>query len=149
MDKMDFAILKSLRENARNTASMIGKDIHLSVSAVLERIRKMESSGLIKQYTIVVDQEKLGNSMTALMEVSLEHPKYYESFTAAIRNNENIVSCHYVTGDYDFLLTIHCKSAEHLEYVHRLVKGQDGITSTKTHVVLKTAKNNYCSIPEE
>ena len=111
MDKMDFAILKSLRENARNTASMIGKDIHLSVSAVLERIRKMESSGLIKQYTIVVDQEKLGNSMTALMEVSLEHPKYYESFTAAIRNNENIVSCHYVTGDYDFLLTINCKSA--------------------------------------
>ena len=149
MDKMDFAILKSLRENARNTASMIGKDIHLSVSAVLERIRKMESSGLIKQYTIVVDQEKLGNSMTALMEVSLEHPKYYESFTAAIRNNENIVSCHYVTGDYDFLLTINCKSAEHLEYVHRLVKGQEGITSKKTHVVLKTAKNNYCSIPEE
>ncbi len=149
MDKMDFAILKSLRENARNTASMIGKDIHLSVSAVLERIRKMESTGLIKQYTIVVDQEKLGNSMTALMEVSLEHPKYYESFTAAIRNNENIVSCHYVTGDYDFLLTINCKSAEHLEHVHRLVKGQEGITSTKTHVVLKTAKNNYCSIPEE
>ncbi|MBQ1207672.1 MAG: Lrp/AsnC family transcriptional regulator [Lachnospiraceae bacterium] len=149
MDKMDYAILKSLRENARNTASTIGKEIHLSVSAVLERIRKMESTGLIKQYTIVVDQEKLGNNMTALMEVSLAHPKYYESFTDSIKNNENIVSCHYVTGDYDLMLTIYCRSAEHLEQVHRMVKGHEGVTSTKTHVVLKTAKNNYCSIPEE
>ena len=136
MDKMDYAILKSLRENARNTASTIGKEIHLSVSAVLERIRKMESTGLIKQYTIVV-------------EVSLAHPKYYESFTDSIKNSENIVSCHYVTGDYDLMLTIYCRSAEHLEQVHRMVKGHEGVTSTKTHVVLKTAKNNYCSIPEE
>ena len=149
MDKMDYAILKSLRENARNTASTIGKDIHLSVSAVLERIRKMESTGLIKQYTIVVDQEKLGNNMTALMEVSLEHPKYYDGFIKAIKNNENIVSCHYVTGDYDLLLTINCRSQEHLNSVHRMVRDQEGVSFTKTNVVLETAKNNFCSIPEE
>ncbi|MBQ8813630.1 MAG: Lrp/AsnC family transcriptional regulator [Lachnospiraceae bacterium] len=149
MDKMDYAILKSLRENARNTASTIGKEIHLSVSAVLERIRKMESTGLIKQYTIVVDQEKLGNNMTALMEVKMAHPKYYEGIIDAIRNNENIVSCHLIAGDYDLLLTIYCRSAEHLEQVHRMVMAHEGVTSTKTNVVLRTAKNNYCSIPEE
>src|SRR5471030_2031660 len=100
MDEIDYKILRCLKSNARTKASAISSEIHLSVSAVLERIHKMENNNVIKDYTIVVDQKKLGNDMSALMEVSLEHPKFYESFTAAIKNNTNIVSCYYLTGDF-------------------------------------------------
>ena len=55
MDKLDYKILNILKENGRETASDISKAIHLSVSAVLDRIKKMEESGIIKGYTVRVD----------------------------------------------------------------------------------------------
>lgn len=147
MDIMDYKILQCLKSNARNKASDISKEIHLSVSAVLERIRKMEKSNIIKNYTIIVDQKKIGNDMTALMEVSLEHPKFYESFTTAINKNPNIVSCYYLTGDFDFMLKIFCKSSDHLERIHREIKSLEGVSLTKTHFVLKDVKNVFSVIP--
>ena len=85
MDSMDRSILKCLSENSRRSATDISQAVHLSVAAVIERIRKMERKGIIQQYTIVADQHKLGNDVTALMEVSLEHPKYYDEFTSLPR----------------------------------------------------------------
>jgi len=148
MDTMDYKILKCLMSNARNKASDISKEIHLSVSAVLERIRKMEKNNIIKNYTIIVDQKKLGNDMSALMEVSLEHPKFYETFTTSIKKNPNIVSCYYLTGDFDFILKVFCRSSDHLERIHREIKSLEGVSSTKTHFVLKDVKNVYSVIPE-
>lgn len=148
MDKMDYKILQYLKLNARNKASDISKEIHLSVSAVLERIRKMEKNNVIKNYTIIVDQKKLGNDMTALMEVSLEHPKFYESFAKSIKSNNNIVSCYYLTGDFDFMLKIFCKSSDHLERIHREIKSLEGVSATKTHFVLKSVKNIFSVIPD-
>ena len=65
MDKLDYKILNILKENGRETASDISKAIHLSVSAVLDRIKKMEESGIIKGYTVRVDAKALGNDVTA------------------------------------------------------------------------------------
>ena len=148
MDKMDYKILKCLKLNARKKASAISNEIHLSVSAVIERIRKMEKNNIIKDYTIIVDQKKLGNDVTALMEVSLEHPKFYDAFTEAINKNNNIVSCYYLTGDFDFMIKILCKSSDHLEKIHRQIKSLEGVSSTKTHFVLKSVKNEFTAIPE-
>ena len=84
MDNIDYKILKILQKNARETASNISKEIHLSVSAVIERIRKLEESRIIREYTIIVDEKKTGNDMIALMEVSLEHPRYFDHFAEAL-----------------------------------------------------------------
>ncbi len=149
MDGMDIKILHCLKKNAREKASEISKEIHLAVSTVIERIRKMESSGIIQSYTIILDEKKLGNDVTALMEVSLEHPKYYDAFTEMIQSNPNIVSCYYMTGDFDFILKIICKSSEHLENIHRTIKGQNGVSATRTHYVLKNVKNSYSTIPTD
>ncbi len=98
MDYIDYKILKELKANAREKASVISEKIGLSVSTVIDRIRKMEDSGIISGYTVEINQKKTGNDMTALMEVSLEHPKYYDEFTEMIRNNPKIVDCYYQTG---------------------------------------------------
>lgn len=120
----------------------------ISVSAVIERIRKMESSGVIKGYTIEVDQKKLGNEMVAIMEVRLKHPKYYDEFAQLIQTNDSIVACFYMTGDFDFILKIVTDSAAGLDEVYRFVKGYEGVSATETHFVLKTLKDEVSVIPE-
>lgn len=148
MDNMDYKILRCLKLNARCKASDISKEINLSVSAVIERIHKMEKNNIITNYTIIVNQKELDHDVSALMEISLEHPKYYESFTKAIELNNNIVSSYYLTGDYDFMLKIICKSSDHLEEIHREIKSLEGVSTTKTHFILKNIKNIYSVIPE-
>ena len=100
----------------------------------------MESSGIIKSYTVITDEHKTGNDVTALMEISLEHPRYNELFIENIKKNPNIISCYYLTGEFDYLLKIACQSSEHLEQIHHWIKDQDGVRQTRTHYVLRTVK---------
>ncbi len=146
MDHIDYSILNILKKNARETASNISKTIHLSVSAVIERIHKLEESGVIKEYTIIVDESRTGNDMTALMEVSLGNPRYFDDFASAIKEMDTVVSCYYQTGDFDLLLKICCKSAGELEKIHRQIMSLEGVSDTRTHVVLKDVKNIHSTI---
>ena len=141
MDNLDYKILECLKSNAIIKASQISKEIHLSVSAVLERIKKMENNNIIKNYTITVDNNKLGNGTSALMEVSLDHPKFYESFTNIIEQNDKVVLCYYLTGEFDFMLKILCSSSEELEKIHRDIKSLEGVSRTKTYFILKDIKS--------
>ena len=148
MDSMDHSILKCLSENSRQSATQISQTVHLSIAAVIERIHKLERNGTIRKYTIVADQHKIGNEVTALMEVSMEHPRYFDSFIKAMNENEHIVSCDYLTGDYDFMLKVQTRSSESLEQLHRVIKSIDGVAGTKTHFVLKEIKNGPLALSE-
>lgn len=148
MDSLDYKILKCLNQNARQKASAIGAKVNLSVSAVIERIHKLEAAGVITGYTVDVDLKKLGQDVTAFMEIGLEHPKYYDSFTAAVKDNPNIISCYYLTGEYDFLIKIVTDSSDSLELIHRQLKSLDGVQSTRTHFALKNVKNDFVFIPD-
>ncbi len=149
MDKIDLKILNCLKGNARLAASAISEEINLSVSAVIERIRKLEASGVIKGYTIDIDQEKIGNKMVALMEVSLKHPDYYDEFVGIVNADSHIVSCFYQTGEFDFVLHIVTDSTDGLEKVYKEIKGFEGVSKTETHFVLKTIKYEHSVLPEE
>ena len=61
---------------------------------------------------------------------------------------DSIVSCYYQTGDFDFLMKISCSSPEALEAIHRKLMGFEGVSATRTHVVLKNVKNIYTAIPK-
>ncbi len=148
MDKLDFEIISELKNNARQTASEISKTIHLSVSTVIERIRKMEKSGIIQSYTVITNDGRLGNDITVLMEVSMEHPRFNEDFIQRINGNANIIACYYLTGEFDFMLKICCRSSEHLEQIHNHIKDCPGVRLTRTHYVLRTVKNIYSSMPD-
>ncbi len=148
MDKIDLEILNLLKENARARASAISKKVNLSVSAVTERIRKLEENGTIRSFTVIVDQKQMGLDLTALMEVSLEHPKYFDAFCEMIRQNPYIVDCYYLTGEFDFMLKIYTDSSDSLERIHRDIKSMKGVQSTKTHFVLKSIKNDVAVIPD-
>ncbi|MDO4321511.1 MAG: Lrp/AsnC family transcriptional regulator [Lachnospiraceae bacterium] len=149
MDALDHKILSLLKQNARVKASEISREVHLSVSSVIERIRKLEASGVIQSYTIITDEALIGNDLTALMEISLEHPRFTEDFVRYVHKNPHIVSCYYLTGEFDYMLKICCHSSRELEEIHREIKQQDGVRMTKTHYVLRTEKNIYSSLPDD
>lgn len=148
MDKTDYEILACLKENARENATNIGARINLSTSAVIERIKKFEASGLIKQYTIVVNQQVLGGELMAFISVRLEHPKYYERFVELVNGHNSIAECYYIAGDFDFILKVITKNAQYLEDILNYIKSIDGVSLTRTSVVLSTNKNEVCMLPD-
>ena len=149
MDETDLRILNLLKENARMSASDISAKVNMSVSAVIERIRKLEHSSIIKQYTIVVDHKNIGNDVTAFVTVSLEHPSFHDKFIEAINKNNYVNECHYMTGDLDFILKIITKSINRLTENINEIKSINGVSLTRTMVVLSTTKDDFTVLPEK
>ena len=106
MDKIDISIIRCLTEDARMNASQIGARVNMSFSAVIERMKKLEASGLIRRYTAVIDERMAGYDTQALISVRLEHPKYNQSFTQQMRAHPAVMECFYITGDFDYMARV-------------------------------------------
>ena len=148
MDLTDYRILACLKENSRENATNIGAKINLSTSAVIERIKKLESSGLIEKYTTIINQNALGRETMAFIYVSLEHPKYNEEFIRLINENNSIAECHYIAGDFDFILKVITMRGKMLEEILNYIKAINGVSLTRTSVVLSTSKCEVCLLPD-
>ena len=122
MDIIDYRILECLKENSRENATTIGGKINLSTSAVIERIKKMENAGLIEKYTTIINQSLLGRETTAFISVSLEHPKHNENFIRLVKENVSIAECHYIAGDFDFILKVITQNGKTLEGILNYIK---------------------------
>ena len=148
MDFIDYKILTCLKENSRENATNIGAKINLSTSAVIERIKKLESSGLIEGYTTIINQSILGREIMAFIYVSLEHPKHNENFINLVKEHSSISECHYIAGDFDFILKVVTQTGKTLEGVLNYIKAINGVSLTRTSVVLSTNKSEVCLLPD-
>jgi len=148
MDKIDVNILRCLTEDARMNASQIGTRVNLSVSAVIERMKKLESSGLIRRYTAVIDERLAGYDTQALISVRLEHPKYNQSFTQQMRALSAVMECFYITGDFDYMARVCVSSTEELTTVLNHIKQLPGVSLTRTYVVLESTKQGGSVFPQ-
>ena len=110
-------------------------------------IKKLENDGVIDQYTILINHEKIDKDIIAYISVSLEHPKFDANFRDLVRLNEEIVECHYITGEYDYILKVVTSSSKSLETLLNYVKCIQGVNLTKTLVVMSTIKNDISSLP--
>ncbi len=149
MDLTDIKILECLKKNARERSSAIAEEIGLSVSAVTERIKKLESSGVIQDYTVRLNQKAIGNTVCAVIMAELKDVESCDEFEAFVQYVPNIVSCYSITGDYSYVLKVITDSAESLELICRSVKGFAGVSGTKTTVVLKAVKAEDTLLPTE
>lgn len=146
MDGIDVKIVNCLIANSRINASEIAEKVGLSVSAIIERIKKLENSGIIKKYTVILDYALLGKDVSALIMVSLEHPKFNDSFVEAMMAHDQITECHYIAGDFDYLLKVATFNTQRLERVLNDIKAVQGVSKTKTMIVLSTLKNEYSAL---
>jgi len=143
LDNTDVKIINLLRKNSRVGASEIAEKIKLSVSAVIERIKKLQNSGVILGYTLILDNEKIGKDVIAMMSVSIDHPKYNDAFEAAVMQETHITECHYIAGDFDYLLKVITDNTKSLERILNEIKSVPGVSKTKTSIVFSTTKNDY------
>lgn len=147
MDHIDVKILRCLTKDARMNASQISQRVNLSISAVIERMKKLESSGLIKGYTAVLDEKQAGFNVQAMISIRLEHPKYNQEFNRQMCNHESVMECFYITGDFDYIARIGVSSTEELTKVLHDIKQIPGVSLTRTYVVLDNIKQNTSVIP--
>lgn len=110
-DKKDLAILQLLQENARVTVKEISEKIHLSTTPVHERIKRMEESGVIKQYATLVDHSKVNKGLMAICYVSLkQHGKNAGAkFIKKILELNEVMECFSISGEFDFMLKVVCE----------------------------------------
>lgn len=148
MDTIDCRILACLKDNSRENAKTIGEKVNLSTSAVIERIKKMENIGFIERYTTIINQSVLGRETTAFISVSLEHPRFNDDFIRLIGENASIAECHYIAGDFDFILKVITKNGKTLESVLNYIKSINGVSLTRTSVVLTTNKCEISLLPD-
>ncbi|MBL0359159.1 MAG: Lrp/AsnC family transcriptional regulator [Chitinophagaceae bacterium] len=108
LDTKDIAILALLQQNARMTVKEIADKIHLSTTPVHERIKRLEASGVIKQYATLVDHTKVKKGLIAICYVSLkEHNKTAGTkFIKAINAMTEVIECYNISGEFDFMLKV-------------------------------------------
>ena len=143
MDLLDTQILSMLNDNGRESAAHIAKAISLSVPAVLERIRKLTAAGIIEGFTVRVDRAKLGKKLLAFVFVRLEGTAYIADFRERAVQLEDVLECHHMAGEYDYLLKIASEDTAGLEhFLTKKLKQLDGIAQTNTLIVLATLKED-------
>ena len=147
MDHIDIKILRYLTKDARMNASQISQKVNLSISAVIERMKKMEASGLIKGYTAVIDEKLAGFNVQAMISIRLEHPKYNQEFNRQMCSHERVMECFYITGDFDYIARIGVASTDELTKVLHDIKQIPGVSLTRTYVVLDNIKQSTSVIP--
>ncbi len=143
LDTINYQILTCLNKNGRMNASEIAERVNLSVSAVIERIKKLENDGTIIGYTAQIDPSKLNKDVVAIVTIAIDHPKYNLSFEQTIAQNDNVTECMYMAGDTDYLLKIVTDNTKTLEMTINEIKSIEGVAKTRTSLVLATPKNDY------
>ena len=111
LDDKDLAILHLLQKNARITVKEISDTMHLSTTPVHERIKRMEASGVIKQYATLLDHSKVKRGLMVICYVSLkEHNKKAGvKFIATIQALTDVIECYNISGEFDFMLKVVCE----------------------------------------
>ncbi|MBO4991402.1 MAG: Lrp/AsnC family transcriptional regulator [Firmicutes bacterium] len=147
MDIIDVKILEVLQANSRVSISELSKKVNLSLSAVSERLKKLESSNVIEKYTVILNSQALDKELSVIMNISLENPHQTSEFLNFVRTEDEILECHYVTGEYDYVLKITTRNTATLENLMNRIKGISGIKRTQTNVVLSSVKHLYSVSP--
>jgi Lrp/AsnC family transcriptional regulator, leucine-responsive regulatory protein len=106
LDDLDSAILRFLQRNGRATNYEVGEAVGLSSSAASRRIQSLEAAGVIRGYRAMIDDRVLGKRMTVYIRVTLERQSapVLSAFETAVRHCREVVSCHLMAGQYDYML---------------------------------------------
>jgi Lrp/AsnC family leucine-responsive transcriptional regulator len=139
LDDIDRHILSLLQDNCRLPLAKIGDHVGLTPPSVIERVKKLEDSGLIGGYHAVLNARLLGLDVTAFIGVSIAHPKTIGSFERAIQALDDVLECHHVTGSHTLLLKVKTRNTSSLEELISRIRSIDGVARTETMVVLSTS----------
>ena len=141
MDELDHKTLHFLMTKGRGTWAELGKLLRLTAPAAAERARKLEAEGAIVGYAALTNPEKLGFPLTAYVFVTIGDQRKRSAFLRLVEKQQQIVECHHVAGEDDYLLKLRCRGTLDLDgFLSRTLKDGIGVARTRTTIVLSTAK---------
>ncbi len=139
-DEIDLTILDILQRKGRTRRNDLAETVGLSVPSVSERLRKLEENHVITGYHAVLDPKKVGKDLTAYIFVTVDSSKHYPQFLEHAKAQDDILECHAITGEGSHLLKVRTSSTTSLEKLLSRIQAWQGVTSTRTSLVLSTAK---------
>ncbi|OGR12197.1 MAG: AsnC family transcriptional regulator [Desulfobacterales bacterium RIFOXYA12_FULL_46_15] len=143
LDKIDKQILNTLQENGKTTNSKLSKIVGISAPATLERVKRLELAGVISHFTAVLDPEKIGFSIMAMVSISLSLSNL--SSVAAIKKRfvelDEVVECYQIAGANDFVLKVIAKDIKtYGEFMNKKLTQIEGIQVIKSSFVIDNVK---------
>lgn len=144
LDRADLKLLELLQKNGRATVQSLSESVHLSARATLNRVRRLESEGIIEGYRALLKRTALGEHVGVFAEIALKDQRQaaIQRFEKRMAITPEVVGCWVVSGRYDYLVRIAC---QHLDDYHRLINGwlDDaalGVEKIVTNIELQTIK---------
>jgi DNA-binding Lrp family transcriptional regulator len=142
LDGTDVKILTVLLSDARLSSRQIAKKTGVSIGTVLSRMKKMEQAGIIKEYSAIVDHEKLGYELTVIIEMTISKGRLSET-AKEIAKVPNVCCVYNVTGLTDAMVIAKFKKREELSGFTKHLLSLPYVERTNTHVVLSSMKEDF------
>ena len=145
LDTLDRRLLALLQHDARLSTAELARRLELSGPGLQKRMRKLEQQGVIRGYVTVVDREAVGLDLLCFIHVTLAHhrPASVKRFPDKIRNMPEVLECHFLTGEFDYLLKVVVANHDHLEkFLFGKLMKAGGVDRTRTSIVVKEVKTS-------
>mgnify|MGYP002513865047 FL=1 len=149
LDAIDKKILRFLIKNARTPFLEIARECGISGAAIHQRIKKLEDMGVIQGSRLVVAPKSLGFDVCAFISIRVSDITRQQDTVEQLSKIPEIVECHYITGDFDFMLRVVTDNTQSLEHLLNLVKSIPGVQNTRTILILSSVKEEHSVDPDE
>jgi len=140
LDNLDLKILRTLQQNGRTKRNELAELVGLSIPSVSDRLKKLESNGIIEGYYAKVKRQAFGFDILAFIMVMMDSSKHYKDLIKHVEKHPNIIECYSVLGEGSHLLKVAVKNTESLEKLLSEIQTWTGIISTNTTFVLSAIK---------
>ena len=147
MDAIDNKIIDLLAKGADATATELSGKLHFSIPAVNKRIRALKKDGIIKNFTVITDNKKVGKPILSFVLITLKSVEHTEPFFDYVESDPDILECYAITGEYDCLLKICAASMEDLDKKLGILKTRNGVSKSYTMLSLTTHKYEPTVLP--
>jgi len=144
IDKIDAKILRVLQKDGRISNLKLAEEVHLSPTAVLERVKRLTRDGYILGYEARLNPAKLGAGLLVFVEILLDRTVHdvMDNFKAAVQVRPEILECHLVAGGFDYLLkTRVANMTAYREFIGSVIWTLPGVRETRTYAVMEEVKN--------
>lgn len=145
LDEIDKLILKTIQTNANLSNVELARKVNLSPPATHGRIKRLESEGYIHNYVTILDREKLGFDLLCFISVktSIHQTEQLEAFEKAIVSMPEVLECHHITGEYDFLLKVVLKDSKDLKnFIGNKLSSHGSISGIQTNLSYEEVKSS-------
>lgn len=143
MDRADMALLEALQRDSARSIAELAEHCGMSSSACHRRIKALEASGVIAGYAAQLDPYRLGTKLLAFVEITLTSQSHeaMDRFEAAVRDYDDILDCHLMSGQADYLLRVAAVDLEHYDRIHRdCLARLPGVSSMRSAFAIRRIK---------